>query len=306
MSNPRNNFYFFWTGFNEYYAGFETRTINWDSVYNLYQSQINAQTDNQTLHRIFVEMISPLKDPHVALFAPGFTTYNYQRPEGNFLNFNNNISKYLSGWKSNGPITYGFLDDNLGYVFIDNFKNPSSVYDYIDRVISEFKDVNGIIIDVRNNGGGEAREAYKVASRFADSDYLFAYTRSKNGPEREDLSDFFPSYISPAGGQQFIRPIAVLTNRQTGSAAEFMTLMIRSFPYAIHVGDTTGGGIGGQITRELPNGWTYTLSPGICYPPDKTPIEGIGIVPDVTITISEADSVAGTDTILEAAIELLK
>lgn len=212
----------------------------------------------------------------------------------------------LSNWNSSGPITYGYLDNKLGYVYTDNFRNPSTVYDRIEQIVEEFQSLEGIVIDIRNNGGGEAKEAYKIASHFADQERLFAYSRSKSGPGRSALSEFFALHISPSGKKQFTRPMAVLTNRMTGSAAEFMTVMIRSFPYSIHVGDTTGGGISGQITRELPNGWTYTLSPGVIYPPDQTPIEGTGIAPHVTVTISSSDSMAGNDTILEEAMRLLK
>jgi len=308
-NTPVNNFESFWHGFNNYYAGFATRSIDWDSVYAVYRPQINSQTTDAELHTIFIDMIKPFNDPHMVLYAKGFNGFSsffYKNHNGNFLNFRANLSKYLTSWKSNGAITYGFLNNNQGYIFIDNFQNPSGIYDQIDQIVEEFQDLNGVIIDVRNNGGGEGKEAYKIGSRFADGEHLFEYTRNKTGPGRTALSDFFPTHISPAGKKQFTKSLAILTNRRTGSAAEFITLMIRSFPYAIHVGDTTSGGIEGPHTFELPNGWTYTFSPSVGYPPDKTPIEGFGIVPHHVVTISKSDSIAGTDTILEKAMALLK
>lgn len=306
VNTPENNFDSFWQGFDDHYGGFVTRSVNWDSMYHVYRPQVNAQTTEAELRDLFIEMIQPLKDPHLSLQATGFPFYGYSRPSGNFLDYREIFPKYLTDIKSKGPITYGLLENQLGYVYIDNFRNPPEVYDHIDQVIEAFDDLDGIVIDVRNNGGGQSNEARKIASRFADKEHLFSYSRVKNGAGRSDLTDYSPGYIGPVGPKQFTKPVAILTNRRTGSAAEFMTLMFRSYPHVVHVGDTTGGAIAGPIIRELPNGWNYTLSQGVCYPPDKSIIEGVGIAPDVTVVISLEDSLTGTDTILETAMDLLK
>jgi hypothetical protein len=288
-NTPVNNFESFWQGFNNYYAGFVTRSINWDSMYAVYRPQVNSQMTDTELHTIFVDMLRPLNDPHIELHAKGFNTFNsffYKNHEGNFLNLESNLPKYLTHYNGKGSVGYGFLDNNLGYIYISDFQNSSENYDRIDQIVEDFQNLKGVIIDVRNNGGGQGKEAYKIASRFADGEYLYTYERDKTGPGKASMTDFLPSYISPAGNKQFTKSLAILTNRRTGSSAEFITLMFRSYPYAIHVGDTTSGGIDGPITRELPNGWTYT--------------------PHFVVTISKSDSIAGTDTILERAMSLLK
>ena len=80
---------------------------------------------------------------------------------------------------------------------------------------------------------------------------------------------------------------------------------MRVFPYVTVIGDTTGGGSGSPIGRELPNGWTYRISRSMAMTPEKCTYEGVGLVPDITIQNTEADSTAGIDTILESAIKFL-
>jgi C-terminal processing protease CtpA/Prc len=99
--------------------------------------------------------------------------------------------------------------------------------------------------------------------------------------------------------------VAVLTNRRCFSATEEFVLAMKVLPHVVVVGDTTGGGIGNPLYRELPNGWVYQVPRWIEFTPEMTIIEGVGLAPDFPVSISKADSDRGRDTILEEAIRLL-
>jgi C-terminal processing protease CtpA/Prc len=71
------------------------------------------------------------------------------------------------------------------------------------------------------------------------------------------------------------------------------------------VGDTTGGASGRPVTRELPNGWTYTLSTWVEYETNGQVFENIGIAPDVYVPSRMADVATGVDPVIEKAIELV-
>ena len=99
----------------------------------------------------------------------------------------------------------------------------------------------------------------------------------------ENHNDFISKerYIEPKGQMIFTKPIAVLTNRETYSAAEGFVEMMMLFPQIVLIGGNTGGGSGGTAYYELPNGLTYR------------------------ITNSDSDISNGIDRILEETIEYL-
>jgi len=77
-------------------------------------------------------------------------------------------------------------------------------------------------------------------------------------------------------------------------------------PYVVTIGDTTGGGAGNPIARELPNGWSYRIPRWIAYTADTTSYQGIGLPPDTTVWITPEDAAQMRDPILETAIGILQ
>jgi hypothetical protein len=89
------------------------------------------------------------------------------------------------------------------------------------------------------------------------------------------------------------------------SAAETFVLAMRTRPDVTFVGDSTGGGSGNPIPRELPNRWVLWVSRWQVTTPGGSWYEGIGLAPDVLESVSEQDLARARDPILERAIELL-
>ena len=78
------------------------------------------------------------------------------------------------------------------------------------------------------------------------------------------------------------------------------------FPNVTIIGDTTGGGLGNPIRRELPNGWVFRLSTMVGATADSYIVDGKGVPPDVTTITTEEDSINGIDRILEKGIEIIE
>ena len=97
-------------------------------------------------------------------------------------------------------------------------------------------------------------------------------------------------------------PIAVLTNRRTGSSAESLVLAFRTLPNVVTIGDFTGGISANPALRSMANGWQYTVSRWIEYLPDNSTFEGIGLEPDIRVDITLADQAVQRDSIIEAAV----
>jgi len=315
-NTPDSNFEIFWKDFDMYYSQFEIRNFNWDSVYTLIKPQTPYITDKQ-LFILLSDVVVTLNDMHVTLNSP-YGSANWvgwghgAYPSSKLIN----ACKYLdcSSFTNTDIFEYGEVKDyNMGYIIIHTFSGAinggTDLYDdryyFIDNILEEFKNKDAIIIDVRLNTGGNSMNGETVASRFADKKRLANRNRSKNGPGKSDFSNWKNYYIEPKGPNQFTKPVVVLTSRLTSSAAEAYITYMQVLPNVTIVGDTTGGGTGSPVFRELPNGWAYRLSTAYAETADNKLVDSKGIVADTTVQTSVADSIAGVDRILETALEIL-
>lgn len=312
---PEQNFEIFWNDFDRYYAQFSIRQINWDSVYALYRPQIASSTTEQQLFNVISKIVRDINDMHTDLYTPygdvfwkSFIPSSY--PSMKLIN----ASKYIKrGPPQNSIIEYRTCQNSsIGYMVIPTFNGGTNGltltderYFVIDEILSKWKEMNGIIIDLRWNNGGNTNNAESVAGRFADRSRVYARYREKIGPGKQDFSEWKNSTISPKGNYQFLKPVVILTSRATSSAAEMFVMAMHSFPHVTVIGDTTGGGVGAPIYRELPNGWTYRLSTRYYADAQQRIMEGVGIFPDVSILTTASDSSNGIDRILEKGIDII-
>ncbi|RKY84716.1 peptidase S41 [candidate division KSB1 bacterium] len=309
-NKPENNFEIFWREFDKYYSFFEYKGVNWDSLYNVYRPIVDNRISEKELFHILAAMLSVLKDGHILLLTP-YGEYNY---EGWWKDYPANYyyiiveQYYLKNVVrlSNGKIISGDLNEELGYIHISNFKGDNDWNNSIDKVLDRLKNKKGLIIDIRNNGGGNTGKSEYLASRFADKKRLYSYIQWRNGPNHNDFTEPIPLYIEPSEKWRFIKPVAVLTNRQSFSAAESFVLAMRVFPNVTIIGSTTGGGSGSPILRELPNGWVYQIPVSVQLTPEKKFYEEKGLEPDIYVNTTYRDYIMRRDRIIDRAIVELK
>jgi hypothetical protein len=314
-SDPKQVFETFWSDFENHYAHFILKDIDWDSVYTKFEPRITQETKDRELYYYFKEMILLLEDGHSNLYCPyGIVQYDYD--QGIPSNYIPDLSRYFSNdlsIENNEIIEANSLKKkDIGYIRIKTFSGVGSGlkfrddrYFVIDDILEDFKNKAGIIVDIRNNAGGNSLNAETVAGRFADKRRVYCKEKMKNGPGKRDFSDWTERSIKPRGNWQYMKPVAVLTNRRNFSTAELFVLAMGSFSHVTVVGDTTGGGSGNPVFRELPNGWTIRLSTSYKASLDGRIYELGGIPPDIPVWISQKDSLNGRDRILEKAIDLL-
>jgi carboxyl-terminal processing protease len=315
QNTPEQNFEIFWNDFDRYYAQFAIRHFDWDSVYILYRPQITPTTSDRQLYNIFSNIVYGINDMHVTLCSPLGDVYwkpliPASYPSRRIIN----AGKYIrTGAPQNSVFEYRICQDpTIGYIIIRTFEGQGEGltksdprYLAIDEILSQWKNMNGIIIDVRWNSGGNGINAETVADRFADQSRVYMYQRQKNGPGKDNFSSWKSRSIEPKGSYQFLKPVVVLTSRATMSSAEMFVMAMQNLPQVTIVGDTTGGGVGNPIFRELPNGWTYRLSTGITADAQQRIMEGVGVFPDLPVLTTVSDSVNGIDRILEKGIEII-
>jgi len=315
-NTPENNFEIFWKDFDRYYAQFSLRNIDWDSVYALYRPQISPSTTDRQLFNILSNIVLGINDKHVCLYTPlGNVYWKNPYPSSYPSKGLVNPYKYVRwGATQNSVIEYWNCQDTaIGYIIIPSFLGDGEGlsmadprYSVIDDILSQWKNMKGIVIDVRGNGGGNVSNTEIVASRFADQSHIHSYYRQKIGPGKSDYSSWKSRSIEPEGPYQFLKPVVVLTSRATMSAAEYFVMAMHVLPHVTIVGDTTAGGIGNPVDRELLNGWTYRLSTEIDADAQGRIIEGVGVFPDVPVQTTADDAANGIDRILEKGIDIIK
>lgn len=305
VDTPEAIFEDFWTTYDQEYANFEERGVDWDAVYAQYRPQVSPNTTDDELFEIFQQMLWQLKDAHIKLIAPNRKVFSpdkyYEfRFEDELFDLDLIKTKYLqSNFKQDAYKinTYGQIG-KIGYVHLRWISDNLAEF---GEILDSFSDTDGLVIDLRHNGGGDFTWAFSEFGPLTDEKRYAYRSRTKNGPGPNDFSDWFEWHMVP-GGTYFDKPIVLLTDRYTISAGERATLGLKVLPNVIHMGDTTNGASATIISRELANGWYYTVMPQEIEFRDGVSYEGPGIPPDVLIENTAEEMEAGQDKALEAAL----
>ena len=114
-------------------------------------------------------------------------------------NFNESIiEKYLGrDYRIAGGAKYTILEDNIGYIYYGDFSSGIGNGN-LDEILLYLSACNGLIIDVRNNGGGNLTNATRMAQRFTNEKVLTGYIQHKTGKGHSDFSDPTPIYVEPS------------------------------------------------------------------------------------------------------------
>ena len=303
---PEGNFEALWKIMDEHYCFFDYKNVDWNSVYNIYKVRARGDISREQLFEVLTDMLSELRDGHVNLYS-AFDYGRYWRWYEDYpTNFSDTLQRRYLGtdYRIAAGMKYKILDDNIGYVYYESFSDAIGEGN-LDEVIQHFMFCQGMIVDIRGNGGGTVTNVDKIAARFCNEKTLVGYSQHKTGKGHNDFSDLEPIYIEPSSNLRWQKPVVLLTNREVFSAANEFTQYMRCMPQVIQVGDQTGGGSGMPFTATLPNGWTVRFSACPNYDRDRNQTE-FGIAPDYNVAITDADFLRGKDTIIEFARNLLK
>ncbi len=304
--SPQGNFEALWRIMDEHYCFFKEKGIDWDSIHTVYQPQFDYGMSESQQLEVLGNMLAELRDGHVNLFA----SFDYSRYWGFHENYPKNYSDSLvraylgTDYRISNGMRYRILDDNVGYLRVPTFENSFGAGN-LDDIMLYFQPCLGLIIDLRDNGGGMLTSAESLAARFTDKETLVGYMRHKTGKGHDDFSGLEKQTLKPAKGIRWHKPVVVLVNRSVFSAANEFVKYMRHFPKVVIVGDRTGGGAGLPFSSELPNGWSIRFSACPIYDTDMRSTED-GMDPDVYVSLSSTDINRGTDSMIEKAREIIR
>lgn len=308
-NNPRGNFEALWRIIDEHYCFFDYKQqeygLDWHAVYNKYAPQFDDQMTEEQTFEVLTNMLGELKDGHVNLYAPFDVGRDWSWKEDYPTHFSENVLKLYLGkdYKIAAGMKYRILNDNVAYLRCATFVNDFGAGN-LDRILLYFAPCNGLIIDLRENGGGMVTSAETLAARFTNEEVLVGYMQHKTGRGHSDFSPRRRQILKPSKGLRWQKRVVVLTNRGVYSAANEFVKYMKCLPQVTIVGDRTGGGAGLPFSSELPNGWIVRFSACPMYDRDGKDTE-FGIAPTHQVDMKSADLARGRDTLIEYARKLL-
>lgn len=200
------------------------------------------------------------------------------------------------------------LPSGFGYLRFSGF--DESLQNGIIAAIAGLKDTPGMIVDLRNNGGGSLRMANRLTEQFLAGKARGARVLTRDG--KPITVAFIPvirleTELNGDPETAYRKPIVILTNENSASASEIFTGTLQDLGRATVVGQRTCGCLLGYLGyADLPGGGQLAYSEiGFLLPKGKR-IEGEGIMPDVAIMPAREDMVRMRDRALEAAVSILK
>lgn len=305
-NTPKGNFNALWTIIDERYCFLDYKNeeygLDWDKVRKKYSSRLTSDVNNIGLFEILTDMLSELRDGHVNLYYTADVGRYWSWKDDYPANFDMKlVEKYLgTDYKISSGIYYKILDDNIGYLYVGDFSNTIGESS-LDAIISMLSVCNGLIIDVRDNGGGSVENARTLASRFTNKDLFVGYIMHKTGPGHSEFSKPEKRYIETNKYHlRWQKPVVVLANRGSYSATNSFVSDMKCLPLVTVMGDVTGGGSGMPMSSALPNGWSVRFSASPMLDADGNHIE-FGVAPDIAVSLDKEAACNGIDSIIEAA-----
>lgn len=305
----KENFESLWRMIDTKYCYLDYKQINWDSVHEVYESRLNTDTlDKYVFFEAMSQMLANLKDGHVNIYS-GFNTSRFYNWYADYpSNFNKELiykDRYLGkdyGYV-NGIAYSKIADGRVGYVYYGSFANDFSTNN-MKEVLLSFSSCDGVIIDVRNNGGGSLNLSNDLASWFFERDTVSLYMKEKTGPGHNDFSSPKPMKTTASSSLYWAKPVIVLTNRMCYSATNSFVARMKDAPNCVVIGDKTGGGGGLPLSDELPNGWLVRFSSAQMLDGAMEQIE-FGVNPDIAVSLDSTSMANGIDNIIETAVLLI-
>lgn len=195
------------------------------------------------------------------------------------------------------------MDNNVVYIKIDSFDN--NVADSFKSQLTDLMkgNVNGIIIDLRSNGGGIVTEATDIADLFLEKDETILITKSKKDNEEK---------ITKSKQEPIVKntPVVILVNEATASASEILAGALKDKYNATIVGKTTYGKGVIQSLYNLKDGSGLKITTDEYFTPNHNKIQKTGITPDVEVDLTKDAGgnyeTGDKDAQLLKAIEVIK
>ena len=182
-NDAEGNFDALWTILDEHYTFFEYKNVDWDAVGKQYRTKITKGINSGELFNLCSDMLKELKDGHTNLINASDVS-RYWIWEKYPINYDERLidEHYLNfEYKRTSGIKYQILSSNIGYMYYGDFSNGIGEGN-LDAILAYLASSDGLIIDVRSNGGGFLTNVEKLVGRFINEKMTVGSISHKTGP----------------------------------------------------------------------------------------------------------------------------
>ena len=212
-----------WNEVLERYAHLETKQIDWYAVRDNLRPRLHGELSSAEAEQVLVELLASLKDPHVWFIGSDGRVNPYKSERwiraADAFDRNIPISRLTTRARkaADGRVTFGRLPDDLGYIYIRNFRD-GFVDSGVGEALERLADTRGLIVDVRGNQGGSQAEITRVVGRFTKHPFPGLPTYILGEPIESPA-------VEPQGSGYF-RPTVVVIDGRCFSACESFAAMM--------------------------------------------------------------------------------
>jgi carboxyl-terminal processing protease len=343
----------FWNELNVNYVYWDIDTTNWDAVYKQYKPifsglRIGDTADLAASVGYFRKITDGLTDHHFSIaFTDGILndssifpgedqwrrdpdfrfSYSYLGSDMHYLDSGYQLGTDYSTGSTLIALSGTIHEDILFFTcnqFLLSAAYQSSasngvkpVLDYFFARLASPAAFRAVIVDLRDNPGGDANDLNFLVGQFIDQPLRVGYTRNKSGNGRLDYTPWVGVEVSPQAGVgvgTVTIPLYILADRYSQSMAEIITMALRAMPQCKVVGETTFGATGPFAENALYDDGPFTL-PGFMsvttssvefkYVDGKI-YEGRGFPPDYPVPYNAQALSLGYDPQLEKVLSLIE
>lgn len=286
--------------------------LDWTKIFEDARAEASRPISREEFVGVVLKVLGRAQDPHIAVIDGSRTLPTDTRPLVKNVDVER-LKQRVKDWKFPGKCVQTGVVDGFAYVLLNGFEKGRC-----DRVVQDFESVwpeleksAGLILDLRGNQGGNELFGQAIASRFVDAPtpyvtvepYDVSYPGGFAPPVKHVLQPQQPADGTPRK-PRWAKPVAVLIGALDMSSAELFILMMRAAGATL-VGATTRGASANPQPTQIGEGLTVMLPSWRARSMDGSPLEGIGIKPDVPVEVGP-DGFASTDPVIDAAVAALR
>lgn len=316
-------FFEIWELFDQQYAFFELRGIDWNATKTNNLASMAAIQNDSLLFQRFCQLLQKFDDAHINLESEDL---GLQCNAGKLPDFyrefptNEAYSQYLAARdqtlagigitdiqeSATGLFQYGASpEDTWGYLRIKRFYGGEleAIRIDMDQIMHQLKDLKHLLLDMRVNPGGNDETALLCASYFFPQKEIAFIKRSRHPSGQDQFGPLDTTYVTPhptllAQNQS----LYLLTNRASGSSADVFALVMSYLPHLTIVGTPTEGIFSDMYRDTLSNGWRVSLSNEQYFSQNMQCYEKVGVPVDIEAVNTLEDVTNGVDHVIELVI----
>ncbi len=310
---------------------FKVRNVDWSQRFKDIRPTVNDKMSESKLFAAMAAMVKDLDDGHVGLSGRidgkpqrartgGKDTISRLRESFEPTEEVKTFNSYFRAWRerfkagirdeilrgnsktvANNQIIWGRAHARVGYIKIFGMggytlggtdSQTAELHKVLDVILTELADTEALIVDISFNGGGSDLFSTEIASHFTDKRVLGFSKWPDTRKQYRQARYVTPRTATDKNGVMYTKPIYLVTNDITASAAEIFTMCMRAMPHVTTVGIPTEGALSDILPKTLPNGWELGLTNEVYVDHEGACHEGPGVPPQIRMEIFDPKDIA--------------